>query len=58
MELSVDYQCPACRRIIPREVKCLSPREVRACSECGTETELTLEGLAGLRRRVEELFHC
>jgi hypothetical protein len=56
MELSVDYECPACRKVMPRSLDLLSPGEERTCADCGTATELTAAGLAGLRQRLEELF--
>lgn len=57
MELSIDYECPACRKIIPRQLNALSLGEARACADCGATAELTAEGLVRLRHRIVELFN-
>lgn len=56
MELSIDFECPQCRKVQPLKVADLSPGRRRICHACGTATELTEGGLAELARHLREFL--
>jgi hypothetical protein len=56
MDLSINFECPECRKVQPLKVADLSPGRSRVCHDCGAATELTDVGAAELERRLREFF--
>jgi len=55
MELTIDFECPACRKVLPRPVADIALGSRKPCAGCGTETELTEHGLIEFRRRLQRV---
>lgn len=53
MELTIDFECPACRKVLPRPVADIALGRGNPCAGCGTATELTEHGLIEFRRRLQ-----
>ncbi|HEY7745161.1 MAG TPA: hypothetical protein VIA07_02405, partial [Desulfuromonadales bacterium] len=54
MDLSIDFECPECRKVHSKKLADLSPGRRQACLACGTPTELTVSGLKELKHRLRE----
>ncbi|MBE0595666.1 MAG: hypothetical protein IH614_00190 [Desulfuromonadales bacterium] len=54
MDLSIDYQCPACGKVLPLKLTEVAPGKLRKCSSCSTPVVLTDGGLQSLQRQLEE----
>lgn len=55
MDLSIDFECPECRKVQSKKLADLSPGRRQACLACGTPTELTESGLEELKHRLREI---
>lgn len=53
MELTIDYECPQCKKSFIQRFDELSPGKARVCPRCGTPLVLTIEGLRGFGRALE-----
>jgi hypothetical protein len=56
MDLSINFECPECRKVQPLKMADFSPGQKRTCHDCGAATELTEAGVVELEFRLRELF--
>ncbi len=54
MDLSIDYECPECRKTFNHRLMELCPGDNRECSECGINTVLTPTSLKGLEVALKQ----
>jgi hypothetical protein len=54
MGLSITFECPQCRKIIPRQLTELSPVTPQQCPDCNAPAHLTDPGLKSFRRALQE----
>ncbi len=54
MELTIDYECPQCHRRSQQRLADFTPGKIRSCQTCGSRVQLTLEGLHGFGRALED----
>jgi len=52
MELTIDFECPACRRVLARPLAGIALGRREPCTDCGTATELTEHALIEFRKRL------
>lgn len=45
MDLSIDYTCPRCQRVIKQRLQDLAPGQGRFCAACHEHAVLTGDGL-------------
>lgn len=55
MDLSIEFECPECRKVQPLKIADLSLGKRRGCLDCGAATELTEGSLEALQRSLQEL---
>ena len=53
MELSIAFECPACRKILRYRLLDLKPGDRRECPLCRTPTVLTAQSLQTLRQDLQ-----
>lgn len=53
MELSVDFECPACRKTLRYRLLDLKPGDRRQCPGCRTPAILTARSLRTLRQDLQ-----
>jgi ribosomal protein L37AE/L43A len=52
MELTIDYECPQCKKSYLQRFADISPGKLRKCARCGATVVLTIEGLRGFERAL------
>lgn len=57
MDLSINFECPECRKVQLLKIVDLAPGRNRSCRHCGTPTELTEAAVAELACRLRSFFN-
>lgn len=54
MALSIDYECPQCRKKLAQEFQDITPGKPRECTDCKLPVRLTDRSLQGFERSLRE----
>ncbi|AMV73192.1 hypothetical protein JCM30471_16010 [Desulfuromonas carbonis] len=54
MGLSIDFECPQCKKAVHRDLSDLSPSQRSRCPECATPVELSSLGLRNFQQALQD----